>query len=67
MYKISYQDCEATYVDQTKPQLKTRIQEHSADIKKKNGLPSSPTTVSMITIVVGPLMEATDFFGIWSG
>jgi len=40
VYKISCHNCEVTYVDQTKHHLKTRIQEHSADIKKKSG-PSS--------------------------
>jgi len=40
VYKISCQNCEAIYViGQTKRQLKTRIQEHSADIKKKSGPP----------------------------
>ena len=34
VYKIHCQDCDATYVGQSKRQLKTRIQEHKNDIKK---------------------------------
>jgi len=34
VYKISYRDCNATYVDQTKKKLKTRVAEYRAKINK---------------------------------
>jgi len=34
VYKISRDDCDASYVDQTKRQLKTRLQEQAFDINK---------------------------------
>lgn len=40
VYKIDCLNCEASYVGQTKRQLKTRIHEHKSDINKKNGSPS---------------------------
>ena len=40
VYRISCKECEATYVGQTKRQLKTRIKEHRSDINKTSGLPS---------------------------
>jgi len=39
VYKISCHDCEASYIGQTKRQLRTRIKEHNSDIKKKIGSP----------------------------
>lgn len=36
VYKISCQECEATYVGQTKQQLKTRVKEHLTDINKRS-------------------------------
>jgi len=35
VYKIKCNDCEATYIGQTKRQLGTRIHEHTKDINKK--------------------------------
>jgi len=40
VYKITCHDCDASYVGQTKRQLRTRIKEHVSDINKKNGSPS---------------------------
>jgi len=40
VYKITCHDCNASYVGQTKKQLRTRIKEHVSDINKKNGSPS---------------------------
>jgi len=40
VYKISCHDCEASYVGQTKRQLRMRIKEYVADINKKSGSPS---------------------------
>jgi len=37
VYKIKCNDCEATYIGQTKRQLGTRIHEHIKDINKKSG------------------------------
>jgi len=37
VYKITYNDCQATYIRQTKRQLRTRIHEHVIDINKKSG------------------------------
>jgi len=38
VYKISCHDCDASYIGQTKRQLRTRIKEYNSDIRKKNGL-----------------------------
>ncbi|KYN05241.1 hypothetical protein ALC62_03844 [Cyphomyrmex costatus] len=40
VYKISCDNCDASYVGQTKRQLKTRIHEHSSDINKTSKSPS---------------------------
>jgi len=37
VYRIKCNDCEATYIGQTKRQLGTRIHEHIKDINKKSG------------------------------
>lgn len=37
VYKIFYEDCDASYVGQTKRKLKTRLQVHKSDINKKTG------------------------------
>ena len=42
VYKINCKDCESSYVGQTKRQLKTRVSEHKADIRKA----SSPSVIS---------------------
>lgn len=40
VYKISYDDCKASYIGQTKRKLNTRIREHISNINKKTGSPS---------------------------
>jgi len=40
VYKITCHDCDASYIGQTKRQLRTRIKEHVSDINKKSGSPS---------------------------
>ncbi|EZA62947.1 hypothetical protein X777_15540 [Ooceraea biroi] len=40
VYKISCNDCDASYVGRTKQQLHTRINEHRKDINKRTGSPS---------------------------
>jgi hypothetical protein len=42
VYKINCKDCESSYVGQTKRQLKTRVSEHIADIRKS----SSPSVIT---------------------
>lgn len=42
VYRVSCCDCDATYVGQTKKQLKTRVKEHRNDIKRS----SSPSIIS---------------------
>jgi len=37
VYKINCQNCEASYVDQTKRSLKTRVKEHFVDIRRSSG------------------------------
>jgi len=37
IYKINCNDCEASYVGQTKRSVKTRINEHFRDINKSSG------------------------------
>jgi len=46
VYKIQCNDCNASYVGQTKRQLKTRIKEHRNNIK----LPSKPSVITEHTI-----------------
>jgi len=43
VYKISCEDCDASYVGQTKRKLNTRLHEHISDIKK---ITSSPSVIS---------------------
>lgn len=40
VYKITCQDCDATYIGQTKRKLGTRVGKHRADIRKRSGSPS---------------------------
>lgn len=40
VYKISCNDCDASYVGQTKRRLLTRIREHRSNINKRSGSPS---------------------------
>jgi hypothetical protein len=42
VYKINCMDCESSYVGQTKRQLKTRVREHKADIRRA----VSPSVIS---------------------
>jgi len=37
VYKISCRYCDAMYINQTKKQLQTRIQEHLKDINQRSG------------------------------
>jgi len=37
VYKINCQDCDVSYVGQTKRSLKTRVKEHDMDLKKSSG------------------------------
>ncbi|EZA59755.1 hypothetical protein X777_16236, partial [Ooceraea biroi] len=44
VYKISCNECDASYVGQTKRQLHTRVNEHRRDINKRSGSPSVIST-----------------------
>ena len=37
VYKLNCADCPSSYVGQTKRQLKTRVNEHRADVRKRSG------------------------------
>ena len=37
VYKISCENCNATYIGQSKRKLKTRLHEHISDVNKKTG------------------------------
>jgi len=44
VYRIDCKDCGASYVDQTKRRLITRIKKHKNDINKRSGIPSVIST-----------------------
>lgn len=44
IYKINCKDCNASYVRQTKRQLRTRLKKHRSDINKRSGSPSIIST-----------------------
>jgi len=43
VYRVSCNECDATYVGQTKRQLQTRMREHRSDINRRS---SSPSVIS---------------------
>ena len=58
VYKIFCEDCEASYMDQTKRKLKIRVQEHKLDINKNTGSPTvTSRTIALIatTILIGAM------------
>jgi len=52
VYKISCDNCEASYVDQTKRKSSTRIREHISDINKKNFFSSSVISDHRINLTI---------------
>jgi len=46
VYKIYCDDCDASYVDQIKRKLKTRLQEHKSDIRKRSLLTTKLITTT---------------------
>jgi len=61
VYKVSCKNCDASYVGQTKKQLKTRLKEHRNNIKLDQ---SKHSVISEHTIL---RMWATSLIGIRSG
>ena len=59
LYKIFCNNCEVSYVGQTKRKLKTRLNEHIADINKKTDSSSVITDhrINYNIILIGKILD----------